>query len=269
MLELLSFYALAFVVVFFASFALSMAGEHTLPRGQSLEIFTLAQFALLGHLAANLWTHHSGICLLTSGLFYFLARILIRKMALKLKITDPLMIALYLMVLSTQYFMITAFPGLDGHMTVGVFGSVVTSGYYESLIMIAIFIVCILHLLKKRRQYLKHSIEKSLLNAQCHHPMQEVMIALILITSLFGLGILYTLSFLLIPWVLIGHLFSNQKKTLIIITLTSIIASLSGLYISIAFENISTTPGQVLLLIIFCALFYLKTDKIDSLTKSK
>jgi zinc transport system permease protein len=269
MIELLQFYSLAFVVVAVAAVALNMVGEHTLPRGSSLEIFTLAQFALMGHLLANIWTEHSGLCLLTSGVFYFLGKFIISKFSNKIHVTDPLMISFYLIVLSLQYFLITYFPGLDGHMTVGVFGSVVTSGFYENILMITIFITGIIIFLIKRKEFLKHTIEQSLLGANCYHFIQELFISLVLICSLFGLGVLFTLSYVLIPWVFIGKSFKNQKRALICICLISMVTSISGLTISIAFSNISTTPSQVILLMFVCLLYYLKTESIDSFIKSK
>lgn len=269
MIDLLSFYSFAFVIVGMAALSLSLAGEHTLPRGHSLEIFTLAQFALLGHLVANIWTEHSGLCLLISAIFYLTGKYIIQKFRIHIKIDDPLIISFYLILTSAQYLIINTFPGLDAHLSVGVFGSIVTSSYYENILMLIIFTICLFILISRRNIFLKHTIEKALLKANCFHLGQELVIITILVTSLFGLGILYTLSFLLIPWVFFGQLFQNQKNALMAISLTNICASIMGLYFSIAFDNLGTTPTQVILLSTFSIVIYFKMLRTDSFIKSK
>lgn len=253
-MELILFYKFSFLVAFLSSGGLAIIGTHSFSRGTILEIFFLSQLSIFGNLVSKLCfeTHFldwKGI--LFSFLFYGIGKLLLHLLEERNKRNidfSAYMIGGYLFLLSLQYLIIGIFPQLDAHMSVGLFGNMVTSSFWENLAIFGIFSLFFILYFKIRPIIEKNTLEKNILNIKNNSFYEGLFFATPLITSLYCLGFLYTMSFLLLPSLIIGSCFQREKYASIFIISVPISTSLVGLFLSIAFENISTTSMQITLL---------------------
>ncbi len=253
-MELLAFYKFSFLVALLSSGGLSLIGKHNFSRGTVLEIFFLSQLSIFGNLFSKLcfeshFLDWKGI--LFSYLFFAIGKFYLLKVNYsnhKLKNLDPFMIGGYLFLLALQYLIIGAFPQLDAHMSVGLFGNMVTASFLENLSTCLIFGFFFIIYFIKNKEIKRNTLEKNILNQKANSLSEGILLALPLITSLYSLGFLYTMSFLLLPALLIGDRFHSEKKASFFIAFNSIFAAILGLYLSISFENLSTTSVQIFIL---------------------
>lgn len=96
----------------------------------------------------------------------------------------------------------------------------------------------------------KRTFEISVLGRTKDSLIELFLFTIPLITSLYVLGFLYTMSFLMLPALVLGSSFKSEKKATLTLLPTAIIAALLGLAASIIFERISTTPIQIIILTI-------------------
>lgn len=256
-MELLLFYKYSFVVAALSSAGLSIIGKHNLSRGKVLEIFFLAQFAILGNLVSKLVVHSheqdlTGIVF--SYLFFGVGKFCVNyisRSSLRIQNFDPYMIGGYLFLMALQYLIIGFYPQLDAHMSIGLFGNMVTASFLENNTLTITFLFFVIIYIYRHKQISKSTFEINVLNSKDSSSFQEIIFAIPLITSLYSLGFLYTMSFLLLPGLIIGASFSSEKKSSVFIMICAVLSSILGLFLSIAFENISTTSVQICLLFFF------------------
>ena len=258
-MNLFAFYKLSFIVAALSASSLSIIGKHYLSRGTILEIFFLSQMSLFGNLLSKLFFHaHEStfLSLISSySLFGFGAYILHR---LKLNKTEKgtFMVGGYLFLLALQYLLIGYFPQLDSHMSVGFFGNMVTASSSENLLMIVILLVFLAAYFIEKKSVNRNTIEINILNSSIKSKFELLLFSVPLIASLFGLGFLYTMSFLLLPSLVIGKILPTEKSATLSIALLSLICSVLGLALSVSFERLSTSSLQIsilaILLFAFC-----------------
>ena len=212
-MELFLFYKLSFVVAALSAGSLSLIGKHFLSRGNILEIFFLSQLAILGNLLSRLIFHHHEISLINIGSSYLLFGIG-KYLLYHLKISPfekgNFMVGGYLFLLSLQYLIIGYFPQLDSHMSIGFFGNMVTASKLENISSIIIFCLFILFYLSNKKKVNKRTIEINILNAKDTSRGDLLLFTIPLISSLYGLGFLYTMSFLLLPSLIINTIITDS-----------------------------------------------------------
>ena len=250
-MELFLFYKLSFVVAALSSGSLSIIGKHFLSRGSILEIFFLSQMAILGNLLSRLLFHHGETSLINIGssyLLFGLGKYLLHRIKISTFEKGNFMVGGYLFLLSLQYLIIGYFPQLDSHMSIGFFGNMVTASKIENISTIIIFCLFILIYFPYQKKVNKRTIEINILNEKANSKVDLLLFSLPLISSLYGLGFLYTMSFLLLPSLVIGKHFSSEKIASISIVIFSTASSILGLALSISFERLSTSSLQITLL---------------------
>ena len=252
-MNLFIFYKLSFFVAGLSGLTLSIIGKHFLSRGNILEIFLLSQFAIIGNLFSKLFFHHHGtefFSLLFSYIFFGIGKFMLHQFKLSNHEKGSYMVGGYLLLLSIQYLIIGYFPQLDSHMSIGFFGNMVTASMNENITSIITFSIFIIIYIFNRKKINKRTIEINILNSKDNSKIDLFLFTLPLISSLYGLGFLYTMSFLLLPVLLVGKDFSTEKKATLSIVLISVISSVLGLALSILFERLSTSSLQIVLLFI-------------------
>ena len=254
MMELYGLYISAFILCFMASMVLSIQGSYLVAKNESLQLLGLAQAALLGNLLGTLIFQDSPIgSLIGSIVLFAFFKAIFQKQK---DINEPFYVVIYLFLLSLCYFLITLFPMLNGHLSVGFFGDIVSLETVKVNILIVLFFFFLLYFVFTSKKRIKSVVNKSLFGMKGSSLEEELLFSLVLILSLYGLGLLFSLSYLIFPIVILGRSFSNHKKSLFFLSLLSACSSVIGLAFSIQFTNLSTVPSQVILL--FFGLVFLK-----------
>lgn len=250
-MELLLLYKFSIATSSLSSICLPIVGHHFFHRKKILELFALSQVVVTGKLFVSLFIHdYSALTsLLTSCLFFLFGYIGINKIRIKKNMFEQSMIGIFLTLTSIQYFIIGYFPQLDSHMRNGLFGNIVTLTDQENFITSFGFVLFVILYGLYSKFIHKQTLEVSLFNRTSSR-LAEVILLLPIIISLFSLGFLYSLSFLLLPSLLTNYQFKSNKSTFQFFILMSLFASTGGLVLSILIPKLSTTALQVLLLII-------------------
>ena len=210
MMELFSLYSYAFILVPLAGSLLGILGPHLIARKKGLELLSLSQAALFGSIIGGLFEHLFHFSsLIISIIFYLLIKLVLFK---NHSLKGPFYLVIYLGFIALTYFVVMLFPNLDTHMSTGLFGDIVSLSQNKSILLIIILIFLYLFYLKNRKVILKSTLENALLNKFTFSIQEEILFFLTIILSLYGLGFLFTLSFLIIPVVLIGNGPDNYKK---------------------------------------------------------
>lgn len=252
-MNLFLFYKLSFLVAALSGGSLSIIGKHFLSRGNILEIFLLSQLAIIGNLLSRLLFHHEELgiqSLVSSYILFGVGKYTLHRLKLLSFEKGPFMVGGYLFLLSLQYLIIGYFPQLDSHMSIGFFGNMVTASKNENMASILTFSFFIFVYFLGRRKISKRTIEINILNSKDSSKFDLLLFTLPLISSLYSLGFLYTMSFLLLPSLLIGKIFDSEKKANYFLVLTASLSSILGLTLSISFERLSTSSLQIALLFI-------------------
>ncbi len=247
-MNLFEFYKLSFIVAALSGGALAQIGKHYFSRGNILEIFLLSQLALLGNLISRLFFHSHGANwsgVLFSYILFGLGKLFLYKKNIKSSEQGTFMVGGYLFLLSLQYLIIGFFPQLDSHMSIGFFGNMVTASKFENVLMITTVFVFIALYLWKRKSINRNTIEINVFTVKDNSKFELLLFSFPLVASLYSLGFLYTMSFLLLPPLMIGGLFLTEKKASLYLVFISAFSSILGLGLSIYFEKLSTTSMQI------------------------
>jgi len=265
-LELVSLYKLSFVVVALSSALLFVIGTHLIPRQEAVAVFTFSKLALVGHLVGSLLIHEQYHIYLYffSLVFYIGGKELFLHYTKRKDKKTSLFIGLYIIFWSISNLLVSYFPGLDSHMTAGVFGDVVTSTFNENVIIICSALAFGLFYFSKRKSFHFDTLEISLFKTAKFNKTHEVIMSFILVLFLFKLGIIFTLGYLLIPSILLVSKMGSQRNLLIIGSIFSALSSSLGLFLSLYFSRLSTVPTQIVLLVIITAGFSLVLPKRQS-----
>lgn len=256
MMALWEIYWLSWIVSAGAGLTLSCLGLHMTSRLQSLQSLSVGQAATFGVLLGIVFFHdhhHSGAAVLTGVgtallVFYGGKKWAIRRPHLK----ESFFIALFLFMMAASYWLISFFPGIDGHLAQAYFGDLVTVSTAESWVIIALSVLMAAWLFCLRKTHLKESLEVSLYGEEdvrrCfHHHIFEFLSVIYLSVCIFSLGFLFTIASLLIPTVWIGIIQRSSLQAHVrLIGMSVLVASFVGFWLSLRFDQVSTTPSIVL-----------------------
>ena len=251
------FYGFAFVVSALSASTLSIVGKHTRARGTILEVFFLAQLGLFGGLVSKIaFPHHAPIALtlVFVAFSYVAGKVLLQRARSYQLDMDLLMIGGYLVLLSLQYLMVGLFPQLDSHMTSNFFGSVVTADMLECVLLLVCYVLTAILFRSFSRRISRNTVESSIFGNQRRLDLDFLILSFPVVMSLYSLGFLYTMSFLLLPTLIVGRLFSSERVAAYVFVVISCVGSVMGLYFSIAFESVSTASMQVFTLFLILVL---------------
>jgi zinc transport system permease protein len=255
------FYFLSFFVAAFSGGTLSVVGKHVRARGTILEVFFLTQLALLGGLLSLLaFGAHEGhelSALVSIVLSYIGGKAVVHKVRATLVDMNMFMIGGYLVLISFQYLLVGMFPQLDSHMSSGFLGNLVTASTTENYFLIACCASLLVLYTLFSRQINRRTIEQSIFmenSSKDSWVFGFFLFSLPIIASLYCLGFLYTMSYLLLPTLLAGRSFSSEKSAVLVCSVVAAISSIVGLYLSITFERLSTTSTQILVLLLLLTL---------------
>lgn len=252
MIGMILFYKFSFVTSLLSAGVLSVVGKHYIWRNKFVELFALCQFSIIGNLVGHLISANSILPFFSSVLFFILGKYLFDKFNINNKERSTRMVSIYLVLISIQYLIISVFPNLDTHLSSGIFGSMVTATNVENVVMISSYFVISIALVFYNKRLTKSSLEISLFQKMKRKTRDEYFLLIPVIIGIFGLGLIHTLSFLSVGAIVLGSSFKNQRRNNIVLVLISIFASAGGLLLSLQFERLSTTPTQVILLVMSC-----------------
>jgi zinc transport system permease protein len=233
-------------------------------RRESLQILALAQGALVGNLLGRLIFHENEVAIMLTSLVCFLVlKTLFVFMKSSMKINEVFFIVAYLSLLSISYLLISIFPGLEGHMSVGFFGDIVSLSENLTFVLIGIFIILISLFTAFKTRLLRRTFEKSVLGIDKFNILEELLFATVFVCSLYGLGFLYSVTTMIFPAILIGRSGKNLKGFILISLILTASSSISGLGVSILFERLSTVPTQVLMLLFLLSFVGMIMSKVN------
>ena len=255
MMELFALYKYAFILCFLAGLTLCLQGVHLIARKESLQILALSQGALLGNLVGRLIFPNNELSIISTSLVVFaLLKVFFSFSNRKSISRETFFIVAYISLLSLSYLLISLFPGLEGHMSVGFFGDIVSLSETMTFVLMALLLFFFTILIMSHKKLLRRTFEKSVLGVEKVNIWEELLFALILVCSLYGLGFLFSVASMIFPAVIIGTCGKNLKVMLVTALGATSIAAIVGLGSSIAIERLSTVPSQIITMLIFLSL---------------
>ena len=247
MMELLGIYKFAFLLCPLAAALLSVFGTHLVSRNEGLQLMALSQAALAGHILSYLIsdTHHWVGFVLSLAFF---VGIKLGFLAMK-SVSEQVYVVVYLSFVAFTYFVVALFPGLDSHFSVGFFGDIVSISVQRSIGLSALFLALLAGALLYRKPLLKSTVNRAVFRQRTVGLPEEAFFVVGILFSLYELGFLFTLAFMIFPVMIAGGVFKNMSQSLLAMALLSGLASIGGLTLSIVFSRVSTVPTQVLTLL--------------------
>ena len=252
MSQLLSSYWSVFLAAIFVSSALSVQGHFVLTRSHGPMILALSQIAIIGHLLGKAFFHlhddHQWLEFLPSIIAYLSGLILFEKINFK----DITFISIFIVCMAINHQLISLMPKLDSHMAANLFGDITTVSDTHAYSMALFGVFFLLFFFLKSKNLLKNLIE------EVHYGQKpgnfnsfRIFGHILLFLSLYEMGFLFTLAFLILPSLILGKTAKSfQRLSYLAIFFAATSASL-GLILSLNGERLSTMPTQILLLVIF------------------
>lgn len=263
MMELLGIYKFAFLLCPLAAALLCVFGTHLVSRNESLQLMALSQAALAGNILGHLGPDSLHLAGFILSLVVFVG---IKLAFLKVKsVSEQFYVVVYLSFVALTYFIVSLFPGLDSHFALGFFGDIVSISVEKSIVLSVLFLGLLVMAVAFKSLLLKSTMEKSVFRQSRISFYEEAFFISGILFSLYELGFLFTLAFMIFPVMIAGNVFKNLSQCLWSLALVSGLASMVGLTFSIVFSRVSTVPVQVLILLVFLAVTRLVFTKYGKL----
>ncbi|MCY4523498.1 MAG: metal ABC transporter permease [Halobacteriovoraceae bacterium] len=255
--ELFIVYQYAFILCVVMAFPLSAAGAFIVARKEGLQVLALAQAALAGGLLARIIfaeQNESFKVVLFSWLFLLLTKVFFLKVDGIYKLRESFFVSIYVFLTSFCFLLISILPMLESHMAMGFFGDIISLDDTRSLIYSGGFAFFTLMIFVQRKSLILAAFEKTVLGMNKKCWMREIILTGIIIFSLSGLGILFTMAAMIIPAVFIGERGKSLKQNVILMGISVVLSSCLGMAISIWHERLSTVSIQIFFLLVFSLL---------------
>ncbi|OED44041.1 hypothetical protein AB833_02410 [Chromatiales bacterium (ex Bugula neritina AB1)] len=260
MIDLLALYTGAVYSGLLCAAALALLGCHLASRDQSLQSLVVSQAATVGVLLGVVLMigGHTDISgspvplvtgVITATLFYFFGeKLTLGKRSSKTNIY----LALFILLLAISYWLISYFPALESHMSQAFFGDIVTLTGNTLWFTSSVSGAALLSLAVWWKPITNHSFIISVLGArqlrnQFYLHLFRVITLLLISTSIYAMGLLFSIAFLLLPTVIFS--FSRTPSIrlhLCLVSLTAAASFAAGFILSLYFDRISTVPTIVL-----------------------
>jgi ABC-type Mn2+/Zn2+ transport system permease subunit len=263
MIELLSLYQNLFPLLIISSVLLGFVGFHLAPRAQGIKTLMLTQLSLFGVMIGFLIRdefHNVG------PFFYYLIPYLagvgtalgLGQLIERQKKSrgEIFYLVFFLIAQAACQILQSLFPGLESHYSQIYQGDIVTISGLELGISTGLMASAAVFYAFFHRQYLKRSFERELFGSESRASETrdhfEIFSVCLIVLSLSSIGTLYTMSFLLIPSLLIALQTQGLRQSLFMIALCTLISAPAGFTLSLGFERLSTVPAMIFFLVLCC-----------------
>lgn len=263
MIELILLYKWVFLLLVISSLCLSQIGVHLVARQQSLNALMLTQVSTFGVLLGMLFNDHlfhfDSLDFLFPLIIGLLLTVIVTFVVERLRgnFSETFFLIIFLLFMALSYWVCSYFPGLDSHHADSFFGDIVTIQGTELVLSIFGFFLGAIYLFTRRRSLLNQSFEIEVFGKQQSRVGTDslwVVSLLIMVLGIFSLGLLYTLSFMLMAPVLLAYLSKSLRRYLITLSIFSALSAVFGFVISLHFTRMSTAPTIVICLFILSSL---------------
>ncbi len=265
MMELLGLYQNLFPLLILSSILLGFVGFHLAPRAQGIKTLMLTQLSLFGVMIGFLI--RDGLHSIGPFFYYlipYMSGVLLAlgfgQLIERQKKTrgEIFYLIFFLIAQAACQILQSLFPGLESHYSQIYQGDIVTISGLELGISTALMASAAVFYAFFHRLYLKRSFERELFGSESGvgkgHDHFEIFSVCLIVLSLSSIGTLYTMSFLLIPSLLISLQTQGLRQSLIMIAICTFISAPAGFSLSLAFDRLSTVPAMIFFLVFSCLL---------------
>jgi|GEM_PF-4766553 len=261
MIQLLALYKETYILLLLAAVMLPLIGLHLAPRRESVKSLMLTQVAVFGVLMGILIEHQlswvSGkVWPLIIGLIFTFTGAGLMQNKLK-QVGESYYLVFFIFYMAASSWLLSAFPGLEAHQSQAFFGDIVTIYGVELWVTVATFALSLIVYLLNFKSFLKESFEMEvfgLSHSESGHKLSFKILTLVVITtSIYTLGMLFTLGLLFIGPTLLGPTSKSFKSFLVFLTFGSIICVLGGFSLALSFQDMTSVPTVIIILTLYHA----------------
>lgn len=270
-MEFLHLYRYVFVLILVAAPLMALTGVHLPARSQTVKALMISQVAAFGLLLGIFLGDYFFLpSFLREGLFPIglglTLSLLISSWSKRYDCSsgESFYLVIYLTALAATYLICSVLPGLELYQSQVFFGDVVTISGTTLGLSIICFVVLLVYFLKNQRVFLKNSMEFELLAGQgAFRPKKDgyhLLSLAVIVIGLYSLGMLFTLSTMLIAPVLLHYRSSHLKSYLFLLVTVTTLTAIGGMGLSLVLTKWSTVPLMVSLnaLVCFILLIFVK-----------
>lgn len=261
MIELLALYKETYLLLALAAVILPLIGLHMAPRRESVKSLMLTQMAVFGVLIGILLEHQfvfiSGKVwpLMIGLLFTFAGASLMQNKAKQ--IGESYYLVFFIFYMAASSWLLSAFPGLEAHQSQAFFGDIVTIYGVELWTTVVIFTASLIVYCANFKSFLKDSFEVEVFgqahSSQGRQFLFKALTLVVITTSIYTLGMLFTLGLLFIGPTLLTPFSKSFKSFLIFLILGSFICVIGGFSLALSFEDMTSVPTVIIILTLYHA----------------
>jgi ABC-type Mn2+/Zn2+ transport system permease subunit len=268
MIELLPLYLGAIVSGLLCATALALLGCHLVSRNQSLQCLVISQAATVGVLAGAALNFGSAavsaneLPLITGLLFASLTALVSDRLASGRAATESgIHLALFSLLLAMSYWLVSFFPALESHFSQAFFGDIVTISGNTLWVSSGVSALVLTVLLIGWKRFSDQSFTISIMSGTPPDNRFALLVfrtlsLLLIVTSIYAMGFLFTIAFLLLPTVMLSSTrVPSIKRHFVLICVAAISGFSAGFLLSLHFDRISTVPTIVLTTGLLSALY--------------
>ena len=269
-MEIIFFYLPHILIGAFLSIVLGLYGSHLVAREKTLEIVFVGQTIqigiLMGVLISNLLfdshdDHGFHIEMLSSGIFTVIFYLIYERVTKSKKFTKtPFLVLLYTSLIAFSYLIIAASPLIESHMVKSFLGDIVTASSLELKFISLMALFSLFYYVKNKQEILSTTFDIALFGHQITNkvskiPYFNIIVLLLMVYSIHVLGIVFTLTMMILPVTIIQFSNSRLNSLELFIYLISPISVITGFCLNIKFEQFPTSSLITLSLCVISLLF--------------
>lgn len=272
MIEMLLLYKSAWLAAVFGGAALTLIGTHMSARNQSVQTLVISQGASLGVVIALAFTHSHGaeaesalafwptlIGLVNAAAMYVFCEMAIPK---SWPSRNTYFISVFAILMAVSSLIISLVPSLESHMASAFFGDISVATNFEAQTISLIGLAAIAHMVLNWKGLVKDSFDQVIFRQPHQSPTDKrrqilfLAVVLVVITaSVQFLGLLFTLSCLFIPGMILNRAQKQLRGLFTRLMLTTCTGVSVGLALSLWHGQLPTSPAMTVSLLIFSLIF--------------
>jgi zinc/manganese transport system permease protein len=239
--------------------ALCLIGAQLASRNQPVQALVISQASSFGVVLGLISSHNNKtlpliFSFILATLFYFICDKVISQ---NWPSRSTYHVGLFSSLLALTYTITALFPGLESHMAASFFGDLATVGNFEAGIGIVVGFIVIFFAFKNWRDLTRITFESTVFATPLRKSSDQIkdyfFIALSLIaiaTSVQFLGLLFTLSSLFVPSLILARLHKGLKYFALKNILATSFGVSCGFVLSLLHSSIPTVPIIAIFLIV-------------------